>query len=236
MYKIKSMRKIKILVLFVLVLSFGSRAQDSLFFSRTVYAIPESIPSFGFNDTITNLGTVPFTGYTVIFTARVNNDTTLLTYPRLTYDSILPSDSLLPGNSKELTFNLNNDTAPPFVVGTNAVVIWPIITINSTNIPINPADSIFINVTYDTLATGIAGTSLVKMYIFQTPGHLNVNFGDAENLVQQVRIVDVLGQGLYSGPADKSKNIPTTGWITGVYLCEITTYSGEKRTIKFRLE
>jgi hypothetical protein len=241
MYKIKSMRKIKILVFFVLLLSFGSRAQDSLFFSNTFYSVTfvDTTLSFTIYDTISNLGSVPFTGASVKFAAKVNNNVALIfSSPRLVYDSIAPSDTLYPGggNYKALSYTVNSDTAPPFVVGTNAVVIWPIITINGTNIPINPADSIFINVTYDTLATGIAGTSLVKMYIFQTPGRLNINFGDAENLVQQVSIYDILGQGMYAGSADKSKNIPTTGWTTGVYLCEITTYSGEKRTIKFRLE
>ena len=241
MYKIKSMRKIKILVFSLLLLSFGSKAQDSLFFSRTVYSVTfvDTTTSFTIFDTITNLGSVPFTGASVQFAAKVNNNIGLIfSSPRLTYDSIAPSDTLFPGgaNYKALSFTVNSDTAPPFVVGTNAVVIWPIITVNGTNIPINPADSIYINVTYDTVATGIAGTALIKMYIFQTPGHLNVNFGDAENLVQQVRIVDMLGQSMYTGSAERSRNIPTAGWITGIYLCEITTYTGEKRTIKFRLE
>jgi hypothetical protein len=74
------------------------------------------------------------------------------------------------------------------------------------------------------------------MYIFQLSGRLNIVFGDAENLVQQVRIYDIIGQSVYSGTPDRSKNIPTEGWNKGIYLCEISTFGGERRTFKFRVE
>jgi len=146
MYKTKSMRKIKILVFFALLISFGSKAQDSLFFSRTIYSIPESIPTFNFIDTIYNGGGSAFYGAYVTFVGRVNGDTSnLLTAANgrlTTNDSIVPSDTLNPGSSKELTFTVNGDTAPPFEIGPNLVVIWPIITQSGTNIPINPSISI----------------------------------------------------------------------------------------------
>jgi len=223
------MRKINILILFILI-TLGSYAQNRIDFSTTSYTIT-GLSNFNVNDSIFVDSLNTPTG-TLFFAARV--DITLLTAPQfISSPDSISIDSLSLGTYKQVSFTINNDTAPPFVVGPNTVVIWPVY--NNSIGYVSPNDSIYIHVTYDTL-TGIGGTSLAKMFIFQTPGRLNVNFGDAENLIQQVSIYDILGQGMYAGSAERSKNIPTSGWTTGVYLCEITTYSGEKRTIKFRLE
>lgn len=83
---------------------------------------------------------------------------------------------------------------------------------------------------------GLKDSPLSKIYIFWTNNRLNIRFGDAENSIQQVRIYNILGQGIYSGSAPDSKYISTPGWAAGIYFCQITTFNNETRTIKFRLE
>ena len=231
--------KIKILILFVLV-SVGAYAQDSLYFTTNVYNIggQDTGGHLTINDTIYNQGSFPFVG-TVTFAAKVVNfsaDSSLSS--QFTADSLTANDTLFPppgANSyKAFTVTIINDTAPPFVIGPNTIVIWPIIKSNATLVSDNPYDTIYINTYYYPL--GLKESPLANMYIFENPGQLNIHFGDAENLVKQVRIFNVLGQSMYGGTPDKSKNIPTAGWSMGIYLCEITTWNGDKRTFKFRLE
>ena len=148
--------------------------------------------------------------------------------------TISPFDTIAPGQRKILNFTINNDTAPPFIIGPNTIVIWPVYYNGGSPAHIGPNDSIIIHTYYYPL--GIGDAPLAKMYIYQVPGHLNVNFGDAENIVQQVRIFDILGQEMYMNSPDRSKNINTAGWPSGIYLCEISTFNGEKRTFKFKLE
>ncbi|MFK5004551.1 T9SS type A sorting domain-containing protein, partial [Klebsiella pneumoniae] len=59
-----------------------------------------------------------------------------------------------------------------------------------------------------------------------------INFGDAENLVKQVRLYDALGKEIYSDDADRSREIPTGQWQSGIYFCEVTTISGQRKVIK----
>ena len=229
------MRKINILLLLILV-TLASYAQDSLRFTRTSYALSfiDTNRYLTINDTMYNWGQTLITGDSVLVGVSLNSlpysDTSLQHAP----PSVIPSDTILPGIANYKIVTVTVDSSSRYQVGPNTIVIWPIVHRNGVPIPV-VGDSIYINVTYNRI-TGIAGISLLRMYIFQTQGQLSVNFGDAENLVQQVRIYDILGQGIYTGAPDRSKNIPTTGWNKGIYLCEITTLSGEKRTIKFRLE
>lgn len=226
-----TMPKCKLLVLFI-ILSGGLFAQDSLFFTRSVYNIPRldtfSNNTFSITDSIYSLRSGGFIG-NINFAARVNG--TLVSYPQFISDTIAPNDTI--GiNPQPLLFRFTNDTAPPFVIGTNAVVIWPIIAGGAHPTP--SFDSIYINTHYYPL--DIKESPLAHMFIFQMGGHLNIVFGDAENVVQQVRIYDLLGQGIYADSPDRSRDIPTQGWNKGIYLCEITTFSGERRTFKFKLE
>ena len=229
------MRKINLL-LFLILVTLSSYAQDSLRFTKTSYSVSFADTSRHFTiiDSIYNSGSTFITGDSVTVGASLNGlphtDTSLQNAP----PSVLPTDTLFPGIVNYKLVTVTVDSAPAYQVGPNTIVIWPIVHHNGVPVPA-VTDSIYVNVTYSRI-TGIAGIALLRMYIFQTQGHLNVNFGDAENLVQQVRIYDILGQGIYTGAPDRSKNIPTTGWNKGIYLCEITTLSGEKRTIKFRLE
>jgi hypothetical protein len=230
------MRKAGIFLFFIVLISIVSKAQDSLAFRQSSYTVlnTDTSQSFTIEDTIYNEGPTVFSG-SVTFAARANG--TLLNSSQFVSDSVIPAvDSLqaFGGSSKGLRFTIinNYDTAPPFIVNPIGVVIWPII--NSGATPTPAFDSIYITAYHFPLGLLIA--PLAKMYLFQTTDHLNINFGDADNLVQQVRIYDILGRGMYTGTADRSKDINTAGWNSGIYLCEITTYSGEKRTIKFRLQ
>ena len=207
------MRKVNVFLLFI-VISLGSYAQDSLRFTSTSFTLTSSLShNFVIYDSLYVGGPTPISD-TITYGVRVNssaiggsffNDST----------PIPPTDTIYPGlsNFKVVTISIT-DSAPQFVIGPNTIVIWPIIR-NNGPIPFAYIDSIYVYATKDTINTGIEGQSLIKMFIFQTPGHLNVNFGDAQNLVQQVRIYDILGQGIYAGSPDQSRNIPTAGWNTG---------------------
>jgi hypothetical protein len=197
--------------------------------------INPSAPTFTVTDTLYNEGASPFIG-TVTLSARV--DTVPLTPAQFSADSLSTADTLesfpAAGSYKVLHITVIGDTLPPFIVGPNTIVIWPIISVNNVRVPINPADSIYIYTYYYPLA--IKESPLARMYIFETSDMLHVNFGDAENIVQQVRIYNTMGQSMYAGSPDWSANIATSGWSVGIYFCEITTESGEKRTFKFRVE
>lgn len=229
------MRKINLFLLLIII-SAGVYAQDSLYFTRNTYIVDRLNvdTSFTIVDSLYNPTPGIVTNVRVNFGARLNG-TTILTPAQFSSDSVVNSDTLYPfhGNDKRLAFHINNGQAP-FLVGPNGVVIWPIIYVNNTFVASSPFDSIYINTYYYPL--DIKESPLAKMYIFQSGGQLNIVFGDAENVVQQVRIYDIIGQGIYSGSPDRSKNIPTAGWNTGIYLCEVITYSGERKTFKFKVE
>lgn len=232
------MRKIKVL-LFSIILSSGLYAQqDSLLFTQNLYTIARldtfSSPGFSITDSIYCDAFQPFRGR-VFFGARVNG--TVVTAPQFTFDSITQADTV-GFTRRALTFRFANDTAPPFIVGPNGVIIWPIISVlvGSSYIQhaADPNDTIRINTYYYPL--DIKESPLAHIYLYQISGHLNIAFGDAENLVQQVRIYDLVGQSIYSGAPDRSSNISTEGWSKSIYLCEISTFSEERRTFKFKLE
>ncbi len=225
------MRKINILLFFILI-TICTYAQDTLHFVTTQYNIPNITDTgiFLITDTLYNTG--PFTVYgPVTFQARINS--TIASASQFTSSPAIPANDSIPRNqTRQMLFTIH-DSIPPgggFEIGPNLVVIWPVYNGGHAG----PTDSIRINTYYYPL--GIADAPLAKMYIFQTSGHLNINFGDAENIVQQVRIYNILGQGVYAQAPDRSKNIYTSGWSSGIYLCEVTTYNGDKRTFKFKLE
>ena len=229
------MRQIN-LVLVLILATLASYAQDSLRFTRTSYSISfaDSSRRFSINDTLYNAGSSLITGDSIVYGASLNGAPFSDTGTNSPGNVVNPSDTFFPGIANYKSVVIIADSSPAYQIGPNTIVIWPIIYHNGTPVPYY-TDSVYINVTYSRI-TGIAGIALLRMYIFQAQDRLNVNFGDAENLVQQVRIYDILGQGIYAGSPDRSKNIPTAGWNKAIYLCEITTFSGEKRTIKFRLE
>jgi hypothetical protein len=232
------MRKISILISLI-VASLFTYAQDTLHFTNNNYPEPPTPQgdTITISDTLYNSGPSTFFG-PITFNSAVNDS--LISDSTIIYatpaNSFTSSDSFVPNQNYPVAFHIVNNGSL-FVVGLNGVVIWPVYSNNfSGHKPgyVGPNDSVRITTYYYPL--GIASSPLAKMYIYETPAQLNINFGDAENIVQQVRIYNIIGQGVYSGSADRSKDIPTAGWVSGVYLCEITTLSGDKRTFKFRVE
>jgi hypothetical protein len=228
------MRKISILLLFIGI-TLGSYAQDTLHFVTNNFSLNIDTTA---NTAITIQNGLYFTGrdsaFSSIITFKARVDTTIIDTPRFLSPIYDTTNIFSRGVSKVLTFTIKNDTSPPFTIGNNTIVVWPVYHMGNNLGYIGPNDSIHISANY--IPLGIADAPLAKMYIYQIPGHLNIVFGDAQNIVQQVRIVNVLGQSIYTGAPDRSKNILTAGWNQGIYLCEVSTYQGEKRTFKFRIE
>ena len=231
------MRRIYLFLLFVTI-SLGSYAQqDTFHFFVNTFVVngTDTSHSFSITDSIYYSGNSNTFADTVRFAAKVNsvslNSARFATTPAL----FTPQDTFFNGQPKSISFTFLNDTAPPFIVGPNTVVIWPIYHLGgSTPAHVGPNDSIHITAT--TYPLGIPEAPLARVFMYQTAAQLHVQFGEAENLVKQVRIYNILGQGIYADSPDRSHNIPTAGWVPGIYLLEITTHSGDKRTIKFRLE
>jgi hypothetical protein len=222
------MRKVYFLIL-ISFMSFQVGAQTAtLRFVSTQYNLGSvSVDSVqqvkSFADSIYNTGS-PYTGY-VRFNAKINGGASFL------LDSVFFAliDS---GGSPNTALNLPINVPlgnPAFVSGPNGVVIWPIY-----NGHAGP-DSIHISINITHLA-GIEEAPLFKIYLMQHGGVLNVEFGDNQDLVKQVSFYDVSGRQIVSGSADQSHIILTGGWSTGIYFCEITTYKGERRTIRFLLQ
>jgi hypothetical protein len=119
---------------------------------------------------------------------------------------------------------------PVFIGGPTGVVIWPVYLGGAAG----PYDSIKVIVNWQSV--GLEEAPLAKMYLIQRAGYLSLYFRDYEKLIKQVSLYDITGRMVFSGTSYDSKNIPTSDWTTGIYFCELTTYQGERRTIKFVLQ
>ena len=176
-------------------------------------------------DTIYNAGSTPFLGPLWLYT----HIDTVNSYPDSIY-LLVNNDTLYPGRGNGRAFShIFHITSPLYVRGTNVVVIWPVYNGN----PSGSGDSI--GFTVYAWPLGIDENPLARAYLYQSNGSLLINFSDAENLVKQVRIYDILGKEIYADTAERSHSIPTAQWQSGIYLCEITTTSGQRKVIKINL-
>lgn len=218
------------LLLLVTALAFGAHAQSQLIFVRdtlsfTNVSIDSATQVLTVSDTVKNLGGPTFTG-TVYINGRINGG------PAARFDSITingldtaPASFILP------SFNIPiGQAAASFVSGPNGVVIWPIY----QQQPL--VDSVYINIYVIRNALGIDEAPLASMYLIQTGGNLNVQFSDTKNMVKQVSFYDLSGRLMYSGSEEQTRHVATGGWSTGIYLCEITTWQGQRRVLKFILQ
>ena len=231
------MRRIYLFIL-LLTISLGSYAQqDTFHFSRNTFVVngTDTSHSFSITDSLYYSGSSNILADTVSFAAKVNSvslsNTRFVPTPAL----FTSQDTFFNGQPKSISFTFLSDTTPPFIIGPNVIVIWPIYHLSGfTPGYVGPNDSIHILAT--TYPLGIPEAPLARVFMYQTTAQLHVQFGEAENLVKQVRISNILGQCIYADSPDRSHTIPTAGWVPGIYLLEITTHSGERRTIKFKLE
>ncbi len=218
------------LILLVSVLAFGAHAQSQLIFvhdtlSYTNVSIDSATQVLTVSDTVKNQGGPTFTG-TVYVNGRINGG------PAARFDSIIingldtaPASYILPSINIPI-----GQGAASFVSGPNGVVIWPIYQQQPF------ADSVYISIYVIRNWAGIAEAPMGSMYLIQTGGVLNVQFGDAQNIVKQVSFYDLSGRLMYSGSEEQAHHIATSGWSAGIYLCEIATWQGQRCTIKFVLQ
>ncbi|MCW3126948.1 MAG: hypothetical protein JWO03_2606 [Bacteroidetes bacterium] len=226
------MRKLYLLII-VAFLSMQAGAQSFLHFTQTSFNLGTltdtnqlySLPP----DTLYNTSSQTITD-TVYLGANVNSDT-LGVIGFIPFSLASPLDTNGTPSSKKAFFTTLPFNNPSFVSGPNGVVIWPIYIGGHAG----TQDSIHISVTLTPVA-GLDEAPLAKMYLVQRAGTLSIYFGDFQNIVQQVSLYDLNGQRLFSGSTNDSQSIPVMGWSEGVYFCEITTYRGERRTIKFVLQ
>jgi hypothetical protein len=220
------MKKIYLLIILVCA-AFYTQAQTSIIrFTKLLdsLSVNQTVqPTY--TDSVYNVSSTPIVN-TLFFDARVN-DSLLLNADSINFSAGAPLDTF--GSPAAFFFTVPTHI-PALVSGPNLIVVWPI---RNGNV-IGPLDSLKLKVNLTLL--GLEEKPLAKMYITQRTGSLNVQFGDDQNIVQQVSLYDLNGQRIFSGSADQSKSIPTGGWSSGIYFCEIKTYKGETRTIKFVLQ
>ena len=223
------MRKLS-LILIILLFTISLQAQNvNLSFVNTQFStytthFGDSLTLF---DSIRNTNTLNSFHGTVTLGAKVNN--TPLTYPEV--DSVLLSNTTLDSSGSLMPCAIHLFFHNPlYQVGPNVVVIWPIYNGGHAG----PNDSI--RITIMIIPLGIAESPLSKIYLYQGGDLLHLAFGDAQNLVQRVRIYDILGKTVYNDNPDNAKNIPTNGWQQGIYICEITSTNGERKTLRVRID
>jgi hypothetical protein len=216
------------LILIALLLTVSSYAQ-SLHFTTTSY--PEDTFLLHAPDTLTltnsiyNSSGTPFTG-TVSVHALVRDSVDLSSAIDTPFLQSATIDS--GGTPVPCTIQIHTSN-PLFEIGPNVVVIWPVYQGGAAG----PNDSIHLIVYIDTTyIDGINGSALLKTYVYQTGNYLHISFGEAQNLIQQVRIYDVDGQLMYDNTPAMSQSIYAAGWQKGIYLCEISTQAGERRVFK----
>jgi hypothetical protein len=224
-YKFKIMQKRILFILFIAIGYIGV-AQTLRFtppqLTATNVHFGDSIVMI---DTVYNIGSTPFVGplwlYTQIDAVNSSSDSIYL---------LVNNDTLYPGRGNGRVFShIFHITSPLYRVGPSTIVIWPLYNGN----PAGSVDSI--GFTVYTWPLGIDENPLARAFLYQSNGSLLINFGDAENLVKQVRIYDILGKEIYADAADRSHRIPTAQWQSGIYLCEITTTTGQRKVIKINL-
>jgi hypothetical protein len=225
------MRKLYFVILLAIISS-QVDAQAFLKFKYTNYsplAVVDTNQILTINDSVYNSShTTSFSG-TIFYGANLNglpfpiSDSTFIS-------TLTPLDTGgTPFTGQPALFHLPLDS-PAFVNGSNGVIIWPL---DRAHNVLGDTVHLIINISY---LAGIEEAPLGKIYIIQRNGSLNIQFGDAQNIVQQVSLYNIEGQRIFTGSTDQSRNIPTAGWSSGIYFCEIKTYKGETRTIKFVLQ
>ena len=217
------MRKLYLLIL-IAILSLQVEAQSFVKLTRTQF--PNFTKHYGdtilLSDSLYSTSGAGYTG-TIRFYSRINQT--------IHADFDTASFILDTSSSVKTAYTIVLPVTPAnFVNGPNGVIIWPLYAGGSAG----PNDTIRFTAYVSPL--GLDEAPLARLYVWQGNNYLNVNFGDYQNLIQQVRLYNVDGQLLYNDAPEPSQRISTSGWSSGVYFCEITTYQGERRTIKFVLQ
>jgi hypothetical protein len=236
------MRKLYLFVVAtVFCLHAGAQTADIRFtITSDTVTVTNTDSGFIINDDIYNVGLQQYQGvvgygarmYTAVGDTILNNGNAI--------DSTILSTALDTGGVANVAVAIHIPVRgnPYFAVGPPiGVIIWPLYTAPNGNqhVAVGPNDSLRVTVTV-LPALGIEESSLTRMYLIQHSGSLNIQFGDYRDLIQQVSLYNIEGQLMYTGSAEHSQNIPTGNWSEGIYFCQITTYKGEKRTIKFVLQ
>lgn len=137
----------------------------------------------------------------------VLGQTQVMTVADVGLQNILAQDSI---NLASVTVDVNPSF---FQDGNNTVVIWPACPGNFTY------DSLFFTVTYAHIDDLILND--IRIVIGPNPASDRFYLGDPENVVKQVRIVDLQGNILYTGSANQI--IGLNGFAEGLYLIELQT-------------
>jgi hypothetical protein len=226
------MRKISLILVCLMFTAFAYAQSVQLRFVNNQFGIQTSFfnDTIFLNDSIYNAGVQPFTG-SVYTGCRINS--TVLPLPSGgIIDSLIVQNAVLDTNNNPVGFTLRVKISPQyFNVGPNVVVIWPIY----NGMPTTISDSLHLNV-IATYHTGIEESPASRIYLYQIGDRLNINMGERETTVKQVRIFDILGKSVYTNRAPDSRQIEVGDWNKGIYICDFLYDSGEHKTIKIRIE
>jgi hypothetical protein len=139
---------------------------------------------------------------------------TMSNFAIMYYGGTLPNVNIAPGATAILPSPYFKVEKTAFKVGKNIVVIWP------SALAVPPAfDTTVMEMTAVPASVGveeIKDNSEISVYPVPARDLLNIRFLKKENVLEHVRILDILGKEVYSSPEAVS-SINTSRFPTGVY-------------------
>jgi hypothetical protein len=135
--------------------------------------------------------------------------------------------NILPGDSLPLQLHVSVQVQY-LITGGDIFVVWPIVPDGN-----NVLDSLFVHLIVrdpdpSALQNEGAAPALKMFYLNQC-----IQIDNANNIPSaQLRIFDIAGKLVYTGPLPSGHTIPFSNEDTGVYLVEVTFTSGEQRIFK----
>lgn len=178
--------------------------------------------------TVTNTGNAAFNGNIDVYYAT---DTAYV--PVLL--GTIPSASLTPGNSVDLTTNILIDSSH-FNMGSNIVVVW------GTGSGISTSDQTWRIIYVDTLAgAGIAHLYFdgnIRIYPNPVLNTLTIEYTSAKNTIESIRVFDLPGGNIpavtsSSVTAIEKTNVDVSSLPSGMYFLEIENSDGRYCNMKF---
>jgi hypothetical protein len=142
-------------------------------------------------------------------------------YPSYTANENIPAGGFI---TRTITVSVLN---PPFIIGSSAVVIWPIVNFNGNLI--SSTNSLRTLVTI--YPTGINEPNDKSLKVYMSGQQLIVQEND-QFLLKNVKLYDVSGALLYQQQISLSGTISMASFAPGIYLAEVNYADNTRRLFK----
>jgi len=197
----------------------------------TIVGIPGSINR---NDTtncqitIYNDSATPFVGL-ISLVSSINGtvDTGTASGSPVYYPNSIFTDSI-PAHGSVTRGLVITGFTPPFIIGSSAVVIWPVVLSSADQVHITDSITTLVNVTY---GVGINEPNDKNLKVFMGGGELIIQEND-QYLLKNVKLYDVAGALLYQQELTISGAINMAPFAPGIYFAEINYADNTRRVVR----